>query len=74
MTAALRDAAERGVDWWLWRLVVSQDIPDGLATITRDWSFADTLDGHLALDALEEVRAAHQEREREKAESKRRSK
>jgi hypothetical protein len=38
------------------RLATSSDLPDGLITIRRDYSYADTLEAHLALDALEEAR------------------
>lgn len=38
------------------RLVTSHDIPDGLMAIRRRWTYADTLEAHLALDALEEAR------------------
>jgi hypothetical protein len=37
---------------------MSPDIPDGLVDIRRRWSFADTLEAHLALDAVEEAREA----------------
>lgn len=37
---------------------MSPDIPDGLAEIRRFWSFRDVLEGHIALDALEESREA----------------
>lgn len=44
------------MNWWVWRLVLSEDIPDGLIAIRSQWSFRDTLEGHLALDALDEGR------------------
>lgn len=40
------------------RLVTSPDISDGLITIRRRWSFADTLEAHMALDALDDSREA----------------
>ena len=61
------------MDWWVWRLVVSTDIPDGLAVILREWSFADTLDAHLVLDSLEEVRDVQRAEARERAEQRRRT-
>lgn len=36
------------------RLVTSPDISDGLITIRRRWSFGDTLEAHMALDALDD--------------------
>lgn len=50
-------AARDGVDWWTWRIVVSADIPDGLADIRQRWSFADLLDAHIVLDTMEAARA-----------------
>jgi len=57
---SLRRAAERaaadGVDWWTMRIVASDLIPDGLADVRYRWTFADTVEGHMALDVLEEAR------------------
>lgn len=36
------------------RLVTSEVISDGLLDIRRRWSFADTLEAHMALDALDD--------------------
>lgn len=44
------------MNWWIQRLVISKDIPDGLADIRRFWSFADVLESHMVLDVLEGVR------------------
>lgn len=54
---ALLQAAERGVDWWLWRVATDPRLPDGWDQVRR-WSFADVLDAHLVLDALTESEAA----------------
>lgn len=58
---ALQQAEERaiagGVDWWVWRIVVSPHIPDGLAELRARWSFADALEGHLVLDVIEAAEA-----------------
>ena len=48
-------AAERGVDWWVWRIVTSPDMPEGLAGV-RAMSFADSLAAHITLDALADIR------------------
>jgi hypothetical protein len=48
----IRRAAQRGVDWFVWRVVTHERVPDGLAAI-REWSFADLVDAHHALDAIE---------------------
>lgn len=53
---ALERAAEHGVDWWLWRLVLAPEIPDGLADIRQRWSFADVFDAHVVLDTLEAIK------------------
>lgn len=44
------------------RIVVDPRIPDGLADIRRSWSFAETLEAHLTLDALDVIEA-HQRRQ-----------
>jgi len=41
---------------WIWRLVGDSRIPDGMAQIKREWSFADTLEAHLFLDALDTLK------------------
>jgi len=38
------------------RIVASDLIPDGLADVRYRWTFADTVEGHMALDVLEEAR------------------
>ncbi len=45
------------------RLALDQRLPDGLADVRQRWSFADTLEAHIALDALDEV-AAHERAQR----------
>ena len=44
------------MNWWIQRLVISKDIPDGLADIRRFWSCRDVLEAHMTLDTLEAVR------------------
>jgi len=53
-----------GVNWWLWRLVQSPDVPDGLYVIRRYWTYADTLEAHQAQDALEDMREAQADHDR----------
>jgi hypothetical protein len=48
-------AARAGVDWFVWRLVTSERIPDGLVEIRRRWSCWDCIEGHIALDALDRL-------------------
>jgi len=62
-------AAADGVNWWIWRLVQSPDVPDGLHLIRRFWSFSDTLDAHQAQDALDAMRKI--QIDHDKAEAKR---
>lgn len=49
-------AARRGVDWFVWRVVTDDLIPDGLTQIRR-WPFADLLEAHLFLDAVHAIHA-----------------
>lgn len=56
MRRAVERAAEHGVDWWTWRVVLSRDIPDGLAQVRSTWSFIDLYEAHVVLDTLEELR------------------
>ena len=44
------------MNWWIWRVTTSKDIPDGLSDIRRHWSFRDLLDAHITLDTLEGAR------------------
>jgi hypothetical protein len=63
--SAVKHAARRGVDWMIWRVVVAERIPDGLADVRQRWTLPDLLAAHLALDAIEAVEeAARAERER----------
>ena len=66
---ALERAVRRGVDPLIWRLVTSEDIPEGLAEIRRSWSAGDIADAHEWLDALEEARAHSREAAKKKAEA-----
>lgn len=63
MRHAIVDATRAGVTWYVWRVVLSPDIPDGLAQVKR-WPFRDLVAAHAALDVLELVR----EHERKQAE------
>jgi len=51
----MASAAANGVNWFVWRIVFSPDVPDSLAEI-KTWGFQDLLAAHFALDAIEEVR------------------
>ena len=51
------------MNWWIWRLVASDFLTDGLSEIRHAWTFPDTLEAHLALDALEEVRDYYREQD-----------
>lgn len=50
-------AARDGVDWFLWRLVTSNRIHDGLAVIRSSWTIAEITHAHIALDAMEDMDA-----------------
>ena len=41
------------LDWFVWRLVLSEHIHDSLPTILRDWTLDQALDAHEALDYLD---------------------
>jgi hypothetical protein len=46
------------VDWWTQRIVTSEDYRGTSPRAVREeWSFADVLEAHMTLDALEEIRA-----------------
>ena len=49
-------AAEHGVDWWTWRVVLANEIPDGLAELRTTWTFSDLYEAHVVLDTLEALR------------------
>ena len=52
----LDEAEQFGVDWWRGRVVISQDIPDGMAAVSA-YSFADMIRAHAMLDAMDGLRA-----------------
>lgn len=47
-------ATDYAVDWWVWRIAVSERIKDSLTEIRR-WSFVDLFEAHVVLDVLEEI-------------------
>jgi hypothetical protein len=51
-------AAERGVNWWEMRLATSDHFATDPNSV-RQWSFRDQVESHMALDALDEVRALY---------------
>jgi hypothetical protein len=55
---ALERAASYGIQWWVWRLVVSPDVRASLPEVRYQWAFADVLEAHVVLDALEKARQA----------------
>lgn len=67
MSASTRIIAKRatrlyGVNWWLWRIATSRDIPDSYSEVRR-MTFAATVEAHAVIDALDTMReAAEQER------------
>jgi len=60
----VKQTAQRGVDWFLWRLATSSDIPEGIVEIRRSYSFRDALHAHLVLDALRDIRRRARPRKR----------
>ena len=44
------------LDWFVWRLVLSEHISDSLPTILRDWTLDQGLDAHEALDYLDALK------------------
>jgi hypothetical protein len=65
--AAIERSAVLGVDWVLWRPVVSADIADGLDTIRRRWSLRDLYEAHVVLDTLDAMRDIETARQRREA-------
>jgi len=41
------------LDWFVWRLVLSEHIKDSLPTILNEWTLDQALDAHEALDYLD---------------------
>lgn len=37
------------------RIILDPRIPDGLTDVRRSWTYAETLEAHIALDALDEI-------------------
>jgi hypothetical protein len=46
-------SSQRGVDWWVWRLVTDSRLHASYAEVRDRWTFADTLAAHLVLDTLD---------------------
>lgn len=56
------------VDWFIWRIVITPDIPAGLAEIRGTWSLIDVVDAHKIADMHDDLRKiAKREAERKKA-------
>ena len=54
---AIDNASTRyGVDWWVWRIVISPDMKDGLADIRERWPFSDLFEAQVMLDTIEECK------------------
>ena len=53
----LQRATERGVSWFLWRVVAAPQVPDGLHVIRHRWTFAELLEAHFYLDAMRDLAA-----------------
>jgi hypothetical protein len=51
---ASREASGWGVNWFVWRIVVSTHIPDGFSQVSA-WDLPSLLQAHAALDCVEEV-------------------
>ena len=54
--AAIDYASSVGVDWWVWRVVASDRMKDGLADIRRHWSFADLFEAQVVIDTLDAMK------------------
>ena len=59
---AIERATAAGVDWWTWRVVLSDSIPDGLADVRQRWTFADLYEAQVMLDFVDETRPEPEER------------
>lgn len=62
MTIITRRASrDYGVNWWLWRLATSRDIPDSYAQV-RNMSFPAAVEAHAVIDALDSMREVQKQR------------
>ena len=43
------------MDWFTWRVVRDERIPDGLMAVRRDWTFVNLLEAHMFLDAANDL-------------------
>jgi hypothetical protein len=55
------------VNTFQWRVIASPDIPDGLVEVRRQWTFADLIEAHVFLDAMEKIREIERARQASKA-------
>lgn len=62
-----RASGEWGVDWWVWRLVVSERLHVDPVVIRTTWSVRELLEAHVVLDTLELADDAYREDARLKA-------
>ena len=49
------------MNWFLWRIVLAPEIPDGLRDV-RCYSLRDLVEAHAALDAVEAIREYQRQR------------
>lgn len=66
--ARKRAISKADVEWFIWRIVISTDIPAGLAEIRGTWSLIDVIDAHKIADMHDDLRKiAKREAERKRA-------
>lgn len=51
--ALARTSAMYGVDWFVWRIVISPHINESLTTIEREWSLGQLVQAHVVLDSID---------------------
>lgn len=56
-----RASTRYGVDWWVWRIVTSTYMKDGLADIRERWPFVDLFEAQVMLDTIEECKPEPEE-------------
>lgn len=54
-------AAEEGVDWFVWRLVLHPRRPGSLVEVADLWSTGEVTAAHMALDAIEDIEQYHRD-------------
>lgn len=55
-----------GVDWWTVRIAVSKHFKADLHQVRTRWAFADQVDAHIVIDALDDAEANYRPKQKAK--------